>query len=198
VEGEIVRDVALAASGLLDPKVGGPSVYPPAPASLFLPPASYGPKVWKEETGSDRYRRAIYTFRFRSVPHPPLQAFDAPNGDASCVRRPRSNTPLQALTTLNEPLFVECAKALGSLALREGGTTDEARVDFAFRRCTGRLPEPGERALLLGFLARQKERLSGERLKELAAPKEEPTPERAAWTALARVLLNLDETITKE
>jgi hypothetical protein len=200
VEGEIVRDIALAASGLLDPRIGGASVCPPAPASLFLPPASYGPKVWKEATGPDRYRRALYTFRFRSVPHPPLQAFDTPNGDASCVRRPRSNTPLQALTTLNEPLFVECAQALGSLALREGGTTDEARIDAVFRRCTGRRPDAGERKVLLEFLALQKERLSraGDRLKELVGPQEQPTAERAAWTALARVLLNLDETITKE
>ncbi len=119
-------------------------------------------------------------------------------GDASCVRRPRSNTPLQALTTLNEPLFLEGAKALGALARREGGTTDEARLAFAFRRCTGRRPEAVERKLLLDFLERQKTRLSGDRLKELVAPKEEPTPERAAWTAVARVLLNLDETITKE
>jgi hypothetical protein len=156
--------------------------------------------VWKEATGPDRYRRALYTFRFRSVPHPPLQAFDTPNGDASCVRRPRSNTPLQALTTLNEPLFVECAQALGSLALREGGTTDEARIDAVFRRCTGRRPDAGERKVLLEFLALQKERLSraGDRLKELVGPQEQPTAERAAWTALARVLLNLDETITKE
>ncbi len=109
VDAEIVRDIALAASGLLDPQVGGPSVQPPAPDFLFQPPASYGPKVWKVETGPDRYRRALYTFRYRSVPYPVLQAFDAPNGDFSCVRRSRSNTPLQALTTLNEPLFLECA-----------------------------------------------------------------------------------------
>src|SRR5207302_3512426 len=112
VEAEIVRDVTLAASGLLDPTIGGPSVFPPAPAFMFLPPASYGPKIWKEATGNDRYRRALYTFRYRSVPYPPLQNFDAPNGDYSCVRRARSNTPLQALTTLNEPVFLECARAL--------------------------------------------------------------------------------------
>src|SRR6267142_2462764 len=112
VDAEIVRDIALAASGLLNAKIGGPSVFPPAPAFLFLPPASYGPKIWKEETGADRYRRALYTFRYRSVPFPMLQIFDAPNGDISCVRRTRSNTPLQALTTLNEPLFLESARAL--------------------------------------------------------------------------------------
>src|SRR4030095_7941516 len=85
VEGEVVRDIALAASGLLNPKLGGPSVFPPSPEFLYPPPASYGPKVWKEEKGENRYRRGLYTFRYRSVPYPMLQAFDAPNGDASCV-----------------------------------------------------------------------------------------------------------------
>ena len=89
VDAEIVRDIALAASGLLDPEIGGPSVFPPAPAFLFQPPTSYGPKVWNEATGPERYRRALYTFRYRSVPYPMLQAFDAPNGDFACVRRTR-------------------------------------------------------------------------------------------------------------
>ena len=97
VDAETVRDIALFASGLLNPRIGGPGVFPPAPEFLFSPPTSYGPKVWKESTGPDRYRRALYTFRFRSVPYPMLQAFDAPNGDFSCVRRVKSNTPLQAL-----------------------------------------------------------------------------------------------------
>ena len=115
VDAEIVRDVALAASGLLNAQIGGPSVYPPAPSFLFDPPASYSKKTWKSAEGPDRYRRALYTFRFRSVPYPALQAFDSPNGESSCVRRSRSNTPLQALTVLNEPLFVEAAKALAEL-----------------------------------------------------------------------------------
>src|SRR5204863_4080386 len=123
--------------------------------SLFLPPASYGPKVWKEETGENRYRRAIYTFRYRSVPYPALQAFDTPVGEASCVRRSRSNTPLQALTTLNEPLFVECARALAAKTLKEGGDTDDARLAFAFRRCVGRELSAKEKKVLLDFLARQ-------------------------------------------
>lgn len=181
VEGEVVRDIALAASGLLNPKIGGPSVYPPAPDFLFQPPASYGPKIWDVETGADRYRRALYTFRYRSVPYPVLQNFDTPNGDVSCVRRVRSNTPLQALTTLNETLFVEAAQALGDLARTKGGASDSERVTYAFRRCVARPPEPQERETLLAFLNQQK-----------------PRGEREAWTALARVLLNLDETITKE
>ena len=195
VDGEIVRDIALAASGLLSAKVGGPSVCPPAPSSLFLPPVSYGPKVWKEETGENRYRRALYTFRYRSVPYPALQAFDTPVGEASCVRRTRSNTPLQALTTLNEPLFVECAKALGAKSLREGGENDSDRLTYVFRRCVGRAPSAAERSLLLYFLAKQKERMAA--APEKAKPLGDGA-EAAAWTALARVLLNLDETITKE
>ncbi len=190
VEGEIVRDIALAASGLLNPTVGGPSVFPPAPGFLFQPPVSYGPKVWREERGLGRYRRALYTFRYRSVPYPALEAFDAPNGDASCVRRSRSNTPLQALTTLNEPLFLECARALGTRGMSEGFET-------AFRLCVGRRPSADESKLLLGFLRRQTERLTPAQAKELTGV-EGATPEQGAWTALARVLLNLDETITKE
>jgi hypothetical protein len=195
-----VRDIALAASGLINLKVGGPSVCPPAPGQLFQPPVSYGPKVWKEETGENRYRRGLYTFRYRSVPYPALQAFDTPVGEASCVRRSRSNTPLQALTTLNEPLFVECARALAAKTLKEGGAADDERLAFAFRRCTGRTPSAKEKAVLLDFLAHQKEKLAAapDRLPSLTGAKDDATPERGAWTAVARVLLNLDETITKE
>jgi len=182
VEAESVRDIALAASGLLNPQVGGPSVYPPAPDFLFQPPVSYGPKNWNENKDDQRYRRALYTFRYRSVPYPMLQTFDAPNGDASCVRRSRSNTPLQALTTLNEPLFLEAARALAERALRDGGPSDAARIGYAFRRCVARAPTGAELAELMSLLKQQQARL-----------------DRAqAWTMLARVLLNLDETITKE
>ena len=129
---------------MLNPALGGPPVYPPAPEFLFKPPASYGPKVWNEDKGPNRYRRALYTFRFRSVPYPVLTNFDAPNGDASCVRRARSNTPLQALTTLNEPLFLECARGLALKVLGRGRATDRDRLVFAFRRCTGRKPTERE------------------------------------------------------
>jgi hypothetical protein len=182
VDAEIVRDIALSASGLLSEKVGGPSVFPPAPAFLFLPPTSYGPKVWNESAGADRYRRALYTFRFRSVPYPMLQTFDSPTGDSSCVRRPRSNTPLQALTTLNEPLFVEAAHALAAKTLREGGTTDAQRLNFAVRRVLSRMPTQAESDELLKLLSKEQQRF----------------PPDAAWAAVTRVLLNLDETITKE
>jgi hypothetical protein len=151
----------------------------------------------------------VYTFRYRSVPYPVLQTFDAPNGDAACVRRPRSNTPLQALTTLNEPVFVECARALALRTLRDGGPTDADRITFTFRRCVARSPTPQESAELFALLEKQVERFSAVDAKpwDLAAddpahPPELPpgtTPaQAAAWTAVARVLLNLDETITKE
>ncbi|MCI0422511.1 MAG: PSD1 and planctomycete cytochrome C domain-containing protein [Acidobacteria bacterium] len=209
VEAEIVRDISLAASGLLNPKIGGPSVYPPAPDFLFVPPASYGPKNWYETKSPDRYRRALYTFRFRSVPYPMLQNFDAPNGDSSCVRRVRSNTPLQALTTLNEPLFLDSARALALQTIKEGGKKDAQRLVYAFRRCLGRKPTEAEATELLALLNKQTQRFESGQSKpwDLAAanpdqaptlPKKATPAQLAAWTAISRVLLNLDETITKE
>jgi hypothetical protein len=209
VEGEIVRDITLAASGLLSPKVGGPSVYPPAPEFLFQPPNSYGPKQWHEDRGDDRYRRALYTHRYRSVPYPMLENFDTPNGDASCVRRSRSNTPLQALTSLNEPLFMEAARALARKTLTEGGATEADQLSFAFRRLLARKPTEPEKNELLALLEKQTQRYSAsvDTAWQMAAPnswERIPLPPRAtiaklaAWTAVSRVLINLDETITKE
>jgi hypothetical protein len=209
VDAELVRDIALAASGLLVDAVGGPSVYPPAPEFLFEPPASYGPKPWHYDLGRDKYRRSLYTFRFRSVPYPALQAFDSPNGEFACVRRVRSNTPLQALTTLNEPLFLECARALARDAVCEGGVTDAERLKFAFVRCLSRPPSEQEIRVLQTFLDRQLDRFESDGADPwaLLAEEEQPRPklpdgvsaaELAAWTTAARIVLNLDETITKE
>jgi hypothetical protein len=209
VEGEIVHDIALAASGLLNEKIGGHSVMPPAPAFLFQPPASYAPFPWKDEEGSEKYRRALYTFRRRSTPYPALQNFDAPNGDFSCVRRTVSNTPLQALTTLNETLFVEAAQALALKTMTEGGKSDEDRANYVFRRCLGRKPVKGELDEVLGLLKKQKDRFAEGWLdpKEVAfidpakkpeMPKGATPTQLAAWTVVSRVVLNLDETITKE
>jgi hypothetical protein len=209
MEGEAVRDIALAASGLLNPQLAGPPVYPPAPEFLFVPPASYGPKVWNEAKGPDRYRRALYTFRFRSVPYPVLQTFDAPNGEFACVRRVRSNTPLQSLAALNEPLFLECARALALKTLHEGGESEAERLAYAFRRATARVPDEHESSALLSLLAKQLERFNQPDAKpwELAAddpanppalPAGTTAAQAAAWTVVARVLLNLDETITRE
>ena len=156
VDAEIVRDITLDASGLLNENFGGPSVMPPAPVFLFQPPASYGPKVWNEETGPNRYRRAVYTFRFRSVPYPVLQnGSTAPNGNFSCVRRLRSNTPLQALASLNETVFMECAQALALRSLEHPGD-DKERITYAFRRCLGRAPATDELNELLALLPPRK------------------------------------------
>jgi hypothetical protein len=213
VDAESVRDIALAASGLLNRKLGGPSVYPPAPEFLFLPPASYGPKTWATDSGPNRYRRALYTFRFRSVPYPVLQNFDAPNGEFSCARRARSNTPLQALTTLNEPLFVECARALAINTVTEDDKSDTGRLEQVVLSCLSREPQDEELHLLQEFLAKQRQRFTSggadpwpliaadDKDKETVAARlsNGTSPaELAAWTALARVVINLDETITKE
>lgn len=209
VEGEIVRDIALAASGLLNAKLGGPSIYAPAPEFLFQPPASYAPFPYKEETGSDRYRRALYTFRRRSTPYPMLQTFDAPNGDFSCVRRLRSNTPLQALMTLNETLSMECAQGLALRSIQEGGTSDAERITYAFRRTLSRPPTTDETKTLIAMLERQRDRIAegwvnafelatGKNEKPAKLPTGATPTQLAAYTALSRVLLNLDEAITKE
>ena len=224
VSGEVVRDIALAASGLLNETLGGPPVYPPAPEFLFLPPASYGPKTWTTETGDGRYRRALYTFRFRSVPYPMLQNFDTPRGDGACVRRVRSNTPVQALTTLNEDLFVDCSRSLARQILMPRSTNaaqessannssehnnDNARMIAAFERCTTRTPTVSELTTLLQFLDRQKSRFQSEPESQARLlvhgsedapqlPAQISVAELAAWTAVSRVLLNLDEVITKE
>jgi hypothetical protein len=210
VEAEVVRDIALSTSGLLNPKVGGPSVFAPAPAFLFVPPASYGPFEWPEAAGPDRYRRALYTFRRRSTPYPALTVFDAPVGEQSCVKRTRTNTPLQALTALNEAVFVECARALGQRIVKEGGKTDAERLTFAFRLCTARAPTADELAVLTGLLEKHRKRFAadaaaaaevatGTRQQPPADPPAGVTyPDWAAYTLVARVLLNLDETITKE
>ena len=127
VEAEVIRDIALAASGLLSRRVGGPSVFPPIPDGVMT--LGFGaPMKWETSTGEDRYRRAMYTFWKRSVPYPSLLVFDAPNADAACTRRIRSDTPLQALTTLNDQVFMEAAQALALRVWKEGGADDRAKM----------------------------------------------------------------------
>lgn len=206
-EAEVVRDIALAASGLLSDKFGGPSIFPPMPQSVL--DFNYTrPDYWKPADDSSRYSRALYIFRKRSMPDPTMIVFDAPTGDTACTRRPRSNSPLAALTAMNEPIFVEASQALALRVLREGGADDTARINHAFRLCTGRLPNDIERAGIRQLLATRRERLQRGELKagdiafsSLTKPGEIPpnaTPnEIAAWTIVSRVLLNLDETVTK-
>ncbi len=209
VEGEIVRDIQLAASGLLNPTLGGRSVMPPAPAFLFQPPASYAPFPWIEETGPDRYRRALYTWRRRSTPYPMLSTFDVPEGTTSCVRRSRSNTPLQALMTLNEPLAMDAARALARRVLAERGLSDADRITAAFRHCVSRPPTESEREVLLKLLETQRRRFAegwaspsevatGKAGRPVDLPTGTTPTQLGAYTVVARVLLNLDETITKE
>lgn len=196
VDAESVRDIALAASGLLDRSVGGATIFPPAPEFLFLPPASFGPKPWTTTEGPERYRRSLYVQKYRSTPYPPLQAFDAPNGSSSCVRRVRSNTPVQALTMLNEQQFVECAKALAEEVFTAADTEDERLREISLR-VRGRPLRDEEAAVLKQFLDDARSDLaSGDDAKLLVGASPD-SDELAAWTLLARAMLNLDETITR-
>ena len=180
LDAEIVRDVCLTTSGLLNDKIGGPSVFPPQPDGVMT--LGQSRREWKPSTGPDRYRRGMYTFFWRATPHPSLMVFDSADGFSTCTRRLRSNTPLQALTLLNDEAFHEFAQALATRVLKEGPKTDPARIDHAFRLCLSRSPSKDEKQRLLKLLNH-----------ELAVA-DEPT----AWATVSRVLLNLDETITRE
>ena len=205
VESETVRDIVLTASGLLSRKIGGPSVYPPIPDGVLS--LGYGAQMpWPTATGEDRYRRAMYTFWKRSVPYPSMIVFDQPNGDFSCTRRVRSNTPLQALTSLNDTMFMEAAQGLALRTFREGGASDAEKVAYAFRLSTGRKPTELETKRLLSLLADQQKLFEGKTAAAVyvSSPDTNKLPEDidltklAPWTMVARVMLNLDETITKE
>ncbi|WP_395731588.1 PSD1 and planctomycete cytochrome C domain-containing protein [Prosthecobacter sp.] len=180
LDAEVVRDVCLAASGLLSPKMGGAPVYPPIPEGVM----SLGQvkRAWPLSKGSDRYRRGIYTFIFRATPPPALSVFDAPDGFSTCTRRIRSNTPLQALTLLNDSAYVEFAQALAARLIKEA-KTDDTRIDRACQLCLSRPPLDHERKALTRLLA---------------AERQANATEPQAWQAVARVMLNLDETITRE
>ena len=197
VEGEVVRDLHLAASGLLSRKIGGPSVFPPMPPEIAS--LSYaGNFRWNESTGEDRYRRGMYTFFKRTSPYPDLITFDCPDANVANVRRSVSNTPLQALTTLNAQTFSEAAQALAKNCVQQTGTagqTDEARLGRLFETCLLRRPEQVEAAGLLSLLqsARTSFQTQPDSSKKLGG-----TPELAAWTTVARVVLNTDEFITRD
>jgi len=206
-DAEVVRDIALTASGLMTLKVGGPGLIPPVPQNVLDYNYVY-PSYWTPATGPDRYRRTIYGFRKRSMPDPVMSSFDAPNGDLSCARRIRSNTPLAALTGLNETIFVESARAMALRVLKEGGTDDAQRASYAFLLCTSRRPTEAEHAELMTLVQSRRQRLADGWLNPrevttgdpaaLPGLPENTTPQdAAAWTLVARVLLNLDETISK-
>jgi hypothetical protein len=161
LDAEMVRDMCLEVTGLLNPKVGGPPVYPPIPEGAMN--VGQVKRPWPTSSGADRYRRGLYTFFFRASPHPALTVFDAPDSFTTCTRRMRSNTPLQALTLLNDSAHFEFAEAMAKIVEKEG-------VESAFRRCLARQPTAAELATFRPLDA----------------------------LTSARVLLNLDETITRE
>jgi len=197
VEAEMIRDVVLKTSGQLSPKLGGPSVFPPQPAGVTSE-GTYGPLAWNVSQGEDRYRRALYTFTKRTAPYAMLLTFDAPSGEACVPRREVSNSPLQALTLLNDQVFVEAAQEMGKqLAAMERNT--EAKAKDLFRRCLTRPPNDEELQLVAKFYQQQLARLSHKELdaEKVAGAGDGDRIERAAWTLTARALLNLDETITK-
>ncbi|MGL4460818.1 MAG: DUF1553 domain-containing protein, partial [Planctomycetia bacterium] len=207
LDAEAVRDAALGVAGLLNPKVGGPSFFPPVPQNV-LDYNYLKPTYWTPAEGPERYRRGLYVFRKRSMPDPVLTTFDAPNGDVACARRPRSNTPLAALVSLNEPVFVEAARAAALRILREGGADDLARIDYAYRLCTSRRPTAAEKEAASALLRDQRRRLAdgwlspreiatGDPAKLPVLPNGATPQDAAAWTVAARVLLNLDESLTK-
>ena len=201
VEAEMVRDIALAASGLLSPKIGGPSVFPYQPEGVW--DLVYNDDKWVMSESEARYQRGIYTFVRRSAPYPSLTTFDAPSREFCTVRRVRTNTPLQALTTLNDPVFFEAAQALARKIMSDAGSDPSAGVVYAFRRCVTRRPKPEEVARLLAFYSLQLDRFrrdskaASEVTKGFNGSTAE-VPELAAWTMVSNVLLNLDETVTKE
>ncbi|MBM3774484.1 MAG: DUF1553 domain-containing protein, partial [Acidobacteria bacterium] len=191
---ELVRDSALQASGLLWPLVGGESIRPPQPEGIA--DLAYSLK-WKETAGRARYRRGIYLHVQRTAQYPLLMNFDAPDRTVTCSRRENSNTPLQALNLLNDPVFTEAADALAARILEEGGGNQSERIDFAYQVALARKPDPGERDALASYLAR---RIKMARPESPAIPGfDSASPaEASAWFGAARVLLNLDEFLTRE
>lgn len=198
LEAELIRDYALVASGLFSPKIGGPSVYPPQPAGVSTEGA-YGSLAWNTSEGADRYRRGLYTFTKRTTPYAMTMTFDGPSGESCLPRRERSNTPLQALTLLNDEVFMECARALGKWAIDQKSDVNLV-AEEVFRRCVARPPTQSEKAKLVTFYQAQLDRFAkGELKAEEVTGTEQPElrNEHAAWTTVARTMLNLDETITK-
>lgn len=195
---EAVRDSALAIAGLLSDRKFGPSVMPPQPEGIWR--VVYSGDRWQTSAGEDAYRRGLYTFWRRTSPYPSMVTFDAPSREFCVVRRSRSNTPLQALVTLNDPAFVACARAFARRVIEEAPGDDGARIEHAFRLATARRPAPDERARLARLLAEERAHFASARddaEQLVATPAGDDAPELAAWTMLAHVLLNLDEVLVK-
>ncbi|MCA1684375.1 MAG: DUF1553 domain-containing protein [Planctomycetia bacterium] len=204
LDAESVRDNALAVSGLLAPEVGGPTARPYQPSGYWSH-LNFPKREYQADHGDGLYRRGLYTYWCRTFLHPSLLAFDAPTREECTVQRPRSNTPLQALVLLNDPIYVEAARALAERALREGGGSTGSRVDWVYRAALSRHPRPAEASVLTGLLGRHLSQYRADRdaASALIRTGERPVPadldpaELAAWTSVARVVLNLHETITR-
>lgn len=207
LEAEPLRDSVLSIAGLLEPSVGGRPIFPPVPQGV-LNDNFFKPTYWSPPTGPERYRRSVYVFRKRSMPDPVLCTMDSPNGDFAVASRGTSNSPLSSLVTLNETVFVEAAQAMAQRVLKEGGRETSQQIDFAYRLCTGRAPTPQEQAVVQKLLETNRQRCADGELKateiafnSMTKIQELPihaTPiDIAAWTITCRVLLNLDETLSK-
>jgi hypothetical protein len=198
LEAELIRDSLLQAGGLLSKKIGGPSVFPPQPPSVTQE-GVYGPIKWEVSKGEDRFRRGLYTFLKRSIPYAMFSTFDGTTGEVCLSQREVSNTPLQALTMLNDLVVIEAAQALGKEITALPGNNEE-RVTELFRRCLVRPPTAKEKAALLAYYQAQRKRLQAGELNAaaIAGAGGPDAVDRAAWTLVARVVFNLDEMITKE
>lgn len=197
LDAELIRDLMLAAGGLLSDKMKGESVYPPQPASVVA--LAYGAPPWPISPGEDRYRRSLYTFSKRTAPFADYAVFDAPSGENCAARRNRSNTPLQALTLLNDELYLEPARALARATMSTADTSHDDRAAFMFRRLLTRPPAPEELAAIIAYQKAQLGRLcSGQIDAHKLLGTEQAEPEEAAWMMVARALMNLDETVTQQ
>jgi hypothetical protein len=204
LDAEMVRDNALAVSGLLVDKIGGPSVKPYQPAGYWQY-LNFPKREWENDKGENQYRRGLYTYWQRTFLHPSLAAFDATSREECTVDRPRSNTPQQALVLLNDPTYVEAARALAGRILQIGGATTANRLQFAFQQVLTRRPSADEVAVLTGLLKKHRAEFAADKsaadqlltVGDLKSPSELDPVELAAWTSIARVVLNLHEAITR-
>jgi hypothetical protein len=207
MDAEMVRDYSLAVSGLLVPRIGGPSVKPYQPAGMWESIAMNvsNTRSYQQDQGEGLYRRSLYTFWKRQVPPASMEIFNAPNREYCVVRRERTNTPLQALVTLNDPQFVEAAKALAERTLTDGGTSDQSRLDYLTLRILSRPLKPQEAKIALSSLKDLRAYYQGHAddakqlltTGEMDADPAVDASQLAAWTMLANELMNLDEVLNK-
>jgi hypothetical protein len=203
--GEHIRDSALLVSGLLNPKIGGESVKPYQPEGLWAEVALTNAK-FVQDKGDKNYRKSMYTYYKRSAPIPNMVTFDAPSREKCTIKRSRTNTPLQALVTLNDPIFVEASRFFAERIIREGGKTTQEKIDYAFMNVTARKPASDIRQLVEKLYMRQLADFTKDPTKSKALlavgdkPRDESLnlAEHAAWTVIAQLALNLDETLNKE